>query len=590
MLPPDSRTTLLTQLTPDPGSTIEYLLGTTFTLDLESALLPCLALAGSSSADTADPVEKVAAIKACVQNVDIFHQAGAIAVPRDQSPLFSLLENSIHAVRRPHGLFHPKLWIGQYLNDAGEQTVRLLILSRNLTKDRSWDVALSLDGLVGGARNATNTPLANLLTYLGDTDHVPDATRQRIADLSKLVQRVEWDLPPGVTELKFHVYGLPGRRSPQPDFSGYKHLIVSPFLRDAGMSILGKSTSGDIRVVSRQESLNSLSDDCADMITQAYVLSPDAGIPSDDHESSSAPILSGLHAKVYAIERNRRSHLFIGSANATEAAFNTNVEILAEMTGQTKTYGVDAFLGTDALGSILASAEIDPGVESDDEAQAMIDGYVRSIASIPLTATLVSGDETGSLTVTSEEPLPAFADEPKLSLALLTDHMTRRPVNPGTPVFAEFSDLALSNVTAFLVLTFEFASGTTATTLVKAELVGDDPRRYDSIVTAQLDSPEAFRRLLALILAFGTASVVDDVAGSEIQAGQGTSSWSQINQGLFELIMRSSVKNEQGLRHLAGVVSSIIAKGDPNKVLPKGFPELWSSVAAATGLEEVEAR
>ena len=34
----------------------------------------------------------------------------------------------------------------------------------------------------------------------------------------------------GVVDLAFHVYGLPRRTLPTPDFSGYEHLIVSPFL------------------------------------------------------------------------------------------------------------------------------------------------------------------------------------------------------------------------------------------------------------------------------------------------------------------------------------------------------------------------
>ncbi|MGB3602669.1 phospholipase D family protein [Gordonia sp. (in: high G+C Gram-positive bacteria)] len=588
MLPPDSRTTLLKQLAPEPGSAIEYLLGTTFTLDLESALLPCLALAGSASPDAADAVEKVAAITASVQNVDIFHQVGKVSVPKDQSPLFSLLENSIHGIHRPHGLFHPKVWIGQYLTDDGEQTIRLLILSRNLTKDRSWDVALSVDGVVGSRRNPMNVPLVNLLAYLGDSNSLPERTSQRIASLRDLILKADWDLPPGAIDLGFHVYGLPGRKAPQPDFSGYKHLVVSPFLTDDGFDRLTNDARGPVYVVSRQESLDGLSTENADWIDEAFVLSPDAGISSEDEDASSNSILSGLHAKFYAVERSKRSHLFVGSANATGAAFTSNVEILAELTGQTKTFGVDAFLGKEGLASIIAGTDINSGKTDHDEVQARLDNYVRVVAGIPLTATLMASDETAMLAVTSDGPVPTFDENVKLSLALLTDQAARHEVACGAPVRVEFRDLKLSNVTAFLVLSVEIADGTTAKTVLKAELLGDDPRRYDSIVTAQLDSPEAFRRLLALILAFGVSPSSDDGAGGEPLGGQGTS-WKQFDQGLFELVMRSSVSNTDGLRHLSGVVSSIIAKGDPNSVLPEGFSELWAAVSAATQLEGVEA-
>ena len=46
-------------------------------------------------------------------------------------------------------------------------------------------------------------------------------------------------------------------------------------------------------------------------------------------------------------------------------------------------------------------------------------------------------------------------------------------------------------------------AGRHSKSVIKAELVGDIPGRLDSIVTDQIDSAEAFMRLLALILGFG---------------------------------------------------------------------------------------
>ena len=46
------------------------------------------------------------------------------------------------------GVFHPKMWVLRFVDpdDPGKALLLLMILSRNLTADRSWDVALTLEG------------------------------------------------------------------------------------------------------------------------------------------------------------------------------------------------------------------------------------------------------------------------------------------------------------------------------------------------------------------------------------------------------------------------------------------------------------
>ena len=54
----------------------------------------------------------------------------------------------MHGVSAPQGgVFHPKFWLLRYLpqDSGGPARYRLLVLSRNLTYDRSWDTMLRLD-------------------------------------------------------------------------------------------------------------------------------------------------------------------------------------------------------------------------------------------------------------------------------------------------------------------------------------------------------------------------------------------------------------------------------------------------------------
>ena len=63
MLAPDNRALLLDALRPPPGCSLDRAVATTFALDLETALMVPLALAGFQLVDDPDPVEIMEALR-----------------------------------------------------------------------------------------------------------------------------------------------------------------------------------------------------------------------------------------------------------------------------------------------------------------------------------------------------------------------------------------------------------------------------------------------------------------------------------------------------------------------------------------------
>jgi len=63
---------------------------------------------------------------------------------------------------------------------------------------------------------------------------------------------------------------------------------------------------------------------------------PTASTPLDqaaEEEDEDEQVLVGLHAKIFAVRKGKKLRLWVGSANATQRAWNgENVEILAELT------------------------------------------------------------------------------------------------------------------------------------------------------------------------------------------------------------------------------------------------------------------
>ena len=139
-------------------------MATTFTVDLATALTVPLAFAGFRFQAQPDPIEVMQALREMSGRFNLFCQAGAIRAGAWPSDLVALLEDAIHETRRPRPghIFHPKLWALRFVDESQGPMYRLLVLSRNLTADRSWDTMLWLDGRAGRRPRRTARSRASL--------------------------------------------------------------------------------------------------------------------------------------------------------------------------------------------------------------------------------------------------------------------------------------------------------------------------------------------------------------------------------------------------------------------------------------------
>lgn len=320
MLEPDIRAVLTEQLRPPVGYRLVHAVGTTLTLDLTTLLSIPLAFAGRDARDSNDPVAILDSLRRHSDRIDVFCQAGMIAVPQRATDLLALLEGTVHPVWRDGGLFHPKVWVLEYEDDAGSNSYRMLCGSRNLTADRSWDLMVRLDSTTDGG--APGEPLADFVRFLPTTlvQPLPEPRRARMEQLADRLQTVRWELPTDVRTMRFHPIGIDNR--PGPDYDGKRHLIVAPFLTDGGIELTTAPRSVHIDVVSRPDSFERLSTQTLERI-EPWVL--DVATQDDEAELQGDNALRGLHAKAVFLDRGDGSRVFMGSANATEAAYRNNV-------------------------------------------------------------------------------------------------------------------------------------------------------------------------------------------------------------------------------------------------------------------------
>ena len=109
--------------------------------------------------------------KMCIR--DRFCEGGQIRLPNNVTSLYILLEKMVFPVitskRRgvsKYPSFHPKFWLVRYIDNNGNPLYRVVVLSRNLTFDRSWDVTFCMDGTKKSEETDKNNPVADFLAYL----------------------------------------------------------------------------------------------------------------------------------------------------------------------------------------------------------------------------------------------------------------------------------------------------------------------------------------------------------------------------------------------------------------------------------------
>jgi hypothetical protein len=163
-------------LTPPANYYLDFAVGTTYSLDLDALVGASLAMGLSEETDSElmnNPVCLLEALRSTGDKVALFSEGGQIHTPNKVTSLYILLEKMVFSVRtsKHRGLaafpsFHPKFWLLRYKNSSGECLYRVVVLSRNLTFDRSWDITYYMDGKLSDKETDKNQPVCDFLQYL----------------------------------------------------------------------------------------------------------------------------------------------------------------------------------------------------------------------------------------------------------------------------------------------------------------------------------------------------------------------------------------------------------------------------------------
>jgi len=210
MLAPRTRTSLYDLVRPPQGWRFDALVVCTYSADLRSVLaLPAALLSDRAGGDLhpgAVTPAQIAALRRVCDRTIIFCQDTALLGADLLPPVVIELEPLVNAVRlQGDGAFHPKVWLVRFRDDRDRAYLRLAVMSRNLTADRSWDAGVVLESTA--RRAGRDDGLTDLLSALPGLSRAPlrPAQAELLAGLTEDARTARWTPPHGLTKPEFRL-------------------------------------------------------------------------------------------------------------------------------------------------------------------------------------------------------------------------------------------------------------------------------------------------------------------------------------------------------------------------------------------------
>lgn len=356
-LNPDARSTLRDVLLPPDGYRLEHCLATAYSLDAETLVTVPLFAAGIGAEEIDKPLG-IARIFETASRLTLLVQGDRIGVSnrwKTARALLRLAGDSVVPCSVKGGSFHPKLLVLEFrsLQKAKMKSHhRVVVATRNLTTDNSWDSVVVLEEdpkgtLIDGLGEA----VADLARFVNARSH-PAINRCR--KYGSVLKSIKFQPPRGLEKLEVRLFwpGSGNAKMIKSQIQGEDLLVISPFVRQGFLDELALHADGREHrwLVTRPVDVPKSAFDQYRVFKIA-----DAAVPShaagrvkeleDDLEEGGRGRLVGLHAKIYVASSKKQStRVVITSANATPAGWNTNVEVAVSGLAPGKAFQVQSMV------------------------------------------------------------------------------------------------------------------------------------------------------------------------------------------------------------------------------------------------------
>nr|WP_175801310.1 phospholipase D family protein [Burkholderia anthina] len=584
------------QLRPPPGYRLDLAIATTYSLDLEALAAASLALTLDQTLEGDLSGERLALLESIDQlqtRLLVFYQRGNIKVPNKFNRLFAMLEPllvpsvALEGSQGAWASFHPKVWLLRFVPENEREPVRLrfLVLSRNLTFDRSWDIAVSLDGSVVKRRGNSDPGLTTFLRSLIQTK----AHARHIEDMCQTLEAVDWELPTHFEELSV----LPGFRgndsvagSAPIDLDGSidELLVVSPFV-DAGdkslLQDLASRTRGTRTLISRGDTLDKIGEPSLaawDTLSLSELV-----VDGEERLEVEAPAAQDLHAKLIVAKKGSGAIWHVGSANMTDAAFGRpsqgvlprNQELMLKLVGRNARIGPSALLAEWTPAKVFQTHIFRNGVSTAQESGATMRKVIYGLTSATwrIHADEIAEDQFS--VELSVAPLGTLPPGYSVTVGLLC----RQSPKPLAPTVT-WENVNLTDASAFVPVevTSEVDGGSQRFAIQASFSVDLLDRRKRAIFKETVGSGEKLLRYLTLLL--DTNATKGRWLGADGDGGSVDIFGLDGKGALCEQLLRAASRAPERMNRAISVFERIRAE---EVELPAGLDALFGGFTAFSG-------
>ncbi len=579
-------------LTPPAGYTCDCAIGTTYSLDLETLIGVPLSLYLAEDMDGAlagNPVYVLEGLRKSSDKLLVFCEGGQIKVPDKANLLFSLLEGSVYEVTVAGSYsFHPKMWLLKYVSDNEGPLYRFIVLSRNLTFDRSWDTAVVLEGDLRDKATAKNEPLIDFLKYL---------RRYTYSDKKKkLINTLAAELPfvhfktgdKHFTDFRFLPLGI-GEKYNQINsglFETYHDILIfSPFLSKDTVTNFHELalTNANKTLITRRSAIPELSNELLKSF-QTYCLKEtlvDGEEAISESEGIAADIQKqDIHAKLYFRSKYSEHSLYIGSANCSKSAWNGNVEFMLQLKyekwGFRISQVIDELFGKkgedfdERLNPFERIETVPEIIIPEENSERIMEKAIKSLCRARAKAFVSENNNRYDVAV--EFDSKCIVPDVNLSIATLDDFKSAK-IEPVTYL----RGLSLTDLSEFYLVKAEYQANSLRR-ILKIRTEGIPSEREEVVFKSVIKDMHAFIQYIAFLLS-------DDYILSALEQGGVSRQW--FNGGayneyhmpvLYETMLRAAAQSPQKMED----INYVIKKINDKEIIPPEFVKLYQTFLKAS--------
>ena len=575
---------------------LSFAVGTTYSLDLDAlvgASLPLSGLSGETdSAILKNPVFLLEALRRTGDKVALFCESGQIHTPGKPTELYILLEKMVSCVAMPERTdaalspsFHPKFWLIRFENEKRNVSYRVAVLSRNLTFDRSWDVAYSMDGDMKEERTDKNEPVCDFLRFLSENTPSGAGWEEKRDMIRTMIRELPYaDFKPQEREFDgFQFYpggikradGRLWRFDETPLFTDTYHemLAISPFvsrgiIRDFNnRNDKSHMDSARLMLITREASLGKLK---PEDVTHFRLYTLKDGVVDGEaaiSEDGSDVQRQDIHAKVYLTRKYSQTDLYLGSLNASHNAVYGNVEFMICLRAKNRYLNMDKLIASlfgndpDGPDNPFQEVSLKEAAEPEEDPERALKAEIRrAVRSGPS----ASAEEEGEGRYRMRVRFPEAAG-PTVQLCIRPLLSNRKEAFAREIVF---TGLGLTQLSTFFVI--EASDGERTVSRVFLIPTEGLPDRERAVVSGTVKDRECFCRYVAFLLGDDAVLSALETDGADGLSGGAARRTGEL-PALYEKMLAAAAEAPQKFEGIDYLMKAVSDGG----IIPDGFRALY---------------